>query len=372
MWKWITGLVILVVSTGIIAASYLLEEVNGLEEVAATSQSSFQDYLVQTEVNKPTTPSPTPTPLSKPVAKTLPGGKQIFQTFNNCGPASLSMALSHYGVDASQQELGSSLRPYQNPQGDNDDKSVTLEELAKKAQEYDLVSYHRPNGDIEKLQLFIANDIPVITRTWLNLNEDIGHYRVVKGYDEAEGIIIQDDSLQGANLRYANDDFLELWQAFGYEYLVVVPQDKTAIVEAILGDEKDPKVAWERSLERIESEIAHNPDDRYARFNKSVALYHLSRHDEAIETYEAVEAQLPNRMLWYQLEPILAYYHTGDQERVLEISERILSNQNRAFSELYHLRSEIFRQRGDEQRAQEELEKVTMYNSNYFTYSAIL
>ena len=41
------------------------------------------------------------------------------------------MALSYYGVRESQQDLGRDLRPYQNPQGNNDDKSVTLAELAE-------------------------------------------------------------------------------------------------------------------------------------------------------------------------------------------------------------------------------------------------
>ena len=94
------------------------------------------------------------------------------------------MALSYFGINETQQTLGQALRPFQNPQGDNDDKSVTLDELAKKAEGYRLLTYHRPAGDIEKLKLFIANDMPVITRTWLKLNDDIGHYRLIRGYDD--------------------------------------------------------------------------------------------------------------------------------------------------------------------------------------------
>ena len=49
-------------------------------------------------------PSPTPTVVLLPIpeAKVLAGGSHLFQTFNNCGPAVLSMALSYYGIDVSQ------------------------------------------------------------------------------------------------------------------------------------------------------------------------------------------------------------------------------------------------------------------------------
>ena len=45
-----------------------------------------------------------------PYSKVLPTSYHVFQTFNNCGPAALSMALSHYGIKKTQQELGNELR----------------------------------------------------------------------------------------------------------------------------------------------------------------------------------------------------------------------------------------------------------------------
>ena len=114
-----------------------------------------------------------------PQSKVLESNYHIFQTFNNCGPASLSMALRYFGVDKSQKELGDVLRPYQVANGDNDDKSVTLLELAEEAKKHGLKAYSRPGGTVEMLEEFIAMDLPVITRTWLKVNDDIGHYRVV-------------------------------------------------------------------------------------------------------------------------------------------------------------------------------------------------
>src|SRR3989344_1493909 len=192
-----------------------------------------------------TTPAEaTPISLSKPpVQKTLKNDYHIFQTFNNCGPASLSMTLSYFGIKVSQKVIGNELRPYQNPQGDNDDKSVTLNELAEKAKEYGLIPYHRPMGNPEIVKQFIANDIPVITRTWTKPAEDIGHYRVIKGYDETAGTFLQDDSLQNKNLIYTYADFNEIWKKFNYEYLVLVPVEKKEVAEQILGENADTKTA---------------------------------------------------------------------------------------------------------------------------------
>lgn len=307
-------------------------------------------------------PSPTPriTLQTPPISKTLPGTYHVFQSYNNCGPAALSMALSYYDISVSQQELGQALRPYQIPGGDNDDKSVTLEELAEKSKEYGFTPYHRPNGDIEKIKLFITYDIPVITRTWLKENDDVGHYRVVKGYDDLA--LIQDDSLQGKNLRYPYSSFNALWKKFNYEFLVLIPKDKTDIAEAILGEDANFKRSWQKAVKLSESELAQNPDDITARFNLSVALYNVGNYQGSTREFEKVENRLTFRTLWYQIEPIQAYYELGNYARVFQITDRILNNHNRAFSELYLIRGQIYQKQGKLEAARSEFEKAVLYN----------
>ncbi|MBI3984534.1 MAG: C39 family peptidase [Candidatus Levybacteria bacterium] len=296
--------------------------------------------------------------------KILTNDYHIFQTFNNCGPAALSMALSYYGINVSQQELGNALRPYQIPGGDNDDKSVTLEELAEKSKEYDLIPYHRPMGNETLIKYFIAYDIPVITRTWTKPNEDIGHYRIVKGYDENKGVLIQDDSLQNKNLQYSYSDFNEIWKKFNYEYLVLVPVKKQEIAKQILGEDLNEKVAWQKAVENSLMQLRENPDDIYTRFNLSVAYYNIGEFQKSTEEFEKVENGLPFRTLWYQIEPILAYYELGNYTKVFEITDRVLNNHNRAFSELYVLRGKIYQSQGNIEAARNEFEKAVFYNEN--------
>lgn len=322
-----------------------------------------QITILPTQANNsliPTTPSLNPVPSSK----ILVNNYYAKQTFNNCGPASLSMALSYYGINVSQKVLGDSLRPYQHPTGNNDDKSVTLDELAQEAQKYGLVAYHKPNGDIELIKQFITYDFPVITRTWLDTDDDIGHFRVVKGFDESKQSIVQDDSYNGPNLSYTYDAFNRLWEKFDYEYLVLVPDDKRKIAETIIGMNMDEKYAWSQTVKRNEKKLSQNPADIYARFNLSVAYYHLEEYQRSVDEFEKVENQLPFRKLWYQREPIEAYFRLKDYEKVLSITDRIINNHNLAYSELYILRGRIFQEQGNFKKAEEEYQKAITYNKN--------
>ncbi len=160
---------------------------------------------------KRTVPTATvPVLRALPASVLLQSDYQVYETWNNCGPASLSMALSYFGIHESQAALGQDLRPYQNSQGDNDDKNVSLDELVQEAKKFGLLAYHRPNGSMQLLKQFVANGLPVIIDTNMTTSDDIGHYRVVKGYDDTSGVIIQDDSMQGHNVRFSyadmNDD----------------------------------------------------------------------------------------------------------------------------------------------------------------------
>lgn len=310
--------------------------------------------------------SPTPTPMSLPMSKTLSTDYHIFQSFNNCGPAALSMALRFYGIDVSQQELGNALRPYQVPGGDNDDKSVTLKELGEKGKDYGLTPYHRPMGNPDIIKKFIANDIPVITRTWTKPNEDIGHFRVVKGYNDNTQTVIQDDSLQGHDLPYSYSDFNELWKKFNYEYVVLVPSDKIELAEQILGENKDETTAWKNAVKNSEEELRLNPNDIDARFNLSVALYNTGNYEGSIREFEKVESALPFRTLWYQIEPIEAYFQVGNYDKVLQITQKTLDNENKAFSELYDLRGKVYTARNELDLAEAEFEKAHLYNTSKF------
>jgi tetratricopeptide (TPR) repeat protein len=280
-------------------------------------------------------------PLNIPEKKIIPGRYHAFQTFNNCGPASLAMALSYFDVNVTQQQLGQALRPYQ-----------VKEEMGAKAEEYGFTVYFRPAGTIEMLKTFIAYDIPVIARTWTKPDEDIGHFRLVRGYDDDLQQILQDDSLQNKNLWFSYDEFNSMWDKFGFEYLVLVPNDKLDIARKILGEDLDEQVAWQKSAANTTG------------LNRSVALYHLGDYSGSVREFEAVENFLPARALWYQLEPIQAYYQLANYDRVFSITDQIIENGNRANSELYLIRGQIYENQGNTSAARTEYQKAVFYNVN--------
>lgn len=290
------------------------------------------------------------------------GGYHIFQTFNNCGPAALSMTLSYYGIIESQSKLGSELRPYQIKSGINDDKSVTLSEIAEKSRQYGFTPYLRPNGTPELLINFIAQGIPVLARTWTGPDEDIGHFRVIKGYNSQKGILIQDDSLQGKNLEYTYANFNEIWEKFNFEYLVMVPDEKIKLAELIIDQDLDEQAAWNRALINAQNNLLINPEDIYSRFNLSIALYHTGRLQESVDEFEKIESRLPFRTLWYQIEPIEAYYKLKNYNKVFTMTDKILNGGNRAYSEVYRIRGNIYNELGETIKAAEEFRKAELYS----------
>lgn len=300
-----------------------------------------------------------------PVRKVLSSDYHIFQSFNNCAPAALSMALSYYGINLSQERLAEELRPYNNPEGKNDDKSTTPDELAEKAEEHGLLTYFRADGDIDLLKRLIANDFPVVMRTLLYPDKEYAHYRVVKGYDDETREIIQDDSLEGKNLRFSYSEFLKLWQLFNYEYLILVPPDKREIAEAVLGEEADARISWQNALHTAEKELAADPSNVRARFNLSVANYYLGNYAESVEEFEKIEKVLPRITMWYQSEPIRSYAALGNAERVFALTAKILQDGNPAAAELYLLRGEMYLKQGDRTAAKNEFEKAVFYNKNW-------
>ena len=80
----------------------------------------------------PTAVAPTPTHVPTPAIAIAPAPSELklttfhheYQGWNNCGPTTLAMLLSHYGYTDTQKELAPILKPNEN------DKNVSPSELA--------------------------------------------------------------------------------------------------------------------------------------------------------------------------------------------------------------------------------------------------
>src|SRR5262249_32281829 len=101
-----------------------------------------------------------------------------------------------------------------------------------------------------------------------------------------------------------------------------------------------------------------------SRLNLLGALFYVGDYRGSVAEFERVQYQLPPRTLWYQIEPIEAYDMLGEYRKVFSLTDAILNNGNRAFSQLYIIRGRIDQKQGDLQAARAEFEKAVLYNSH--------
>lgn len=318
------------------------------------------------------TPIPTPTPAYQPAvaAVELTGLVHAWQTWNNCGPATLSMYLSYCGLDRSQGDIAAVLRP--NP----DDKNVSPEELAAYARAQGLAALVGYNGTTEQLRLLLSNGIPVIIETWHEPEpgDGMGHYRLLVGYDDAAAYWIVYDSYETVNLRGLEpyrglatpyEEVDRLWPAFNRAYVVVYDPALEPVVRGILGPDVGTTAMWEAALAAAEAEVAQRPEDVFAWFNLGTDLTRLGRYAEATEAYRRAEAiGWPFRMLWYQFEPYQAFYEQGEYDVVVRLSDQVMALTDQ-IEEVWYWRGKALAAKGDADSARAAFERALALNPGF-------
>ncbi|RLC76676.1 MAG: peptidase C39, partial [Chloroflexi bacterium] len=162
------------------------------------------------------TPSPTPTP-TPPARFTLTGLRHEHQGWNNCGPTTLAMALSYWGRDETQYDTAPALKP------DPEDKNVSPWEMEAYVRGLGLGAIVRAGGDLERLKSLVRAGFPTVVETWYvrDARDQLGHYRLIIGYDDVARQFITYDSLHGPDVTIGYQELDELWRVFNRIYLVV-------------------------------------------------------------------------------------------------------------------------------------------------------
>jgi tetratricopeptide (TPR) repeat protein len=282
------------------------------------------------------TPTPSPTP---PLTCSLPGLRHEHQGWNNCGPTTLGMALSYWGRNETQYDVAPVLKP------DPEDKNVSLWEMEAYTRDLGLDAIVRAGGSLERLKALLRAGFPVIAETWYvrdagdssSRSDQLGHYRLVIGYDDATQEFLTYDSLHGPDVVIGYQEMDELWRVFNRIYLVVYPADRWEEVAAALGPDVDSQGMYERALETARFEVANPPtscvayadcDDwvTFSWFSMGTSLTSLGRHAEAAAAYdEARRLGLHFRMLWYQFGPYESYYAVGRYDDVIALTSATLA-----------------------------------------------
>jgi tetratricopeptide (TPR) repeat protein len=291
-----------------------------------------------------------------------------YQKLNNCGPVSLAAAASFYGAEITQFDAADAVK------GRPEDRNVSPSEMVDYLRSLGLGAIYRVDGNEELMIRLLANDLPVIVHQWLVRPHDgvlVGHYRVLRGYDVAQGQFITNDPYTGPQYSISYDQFDEWWRPFGRGYIPVYRPDQEALVAAILGDAWDEEENNRRALTQAQMET-ETLADGYAFFNLADQYLALGDVEAAVAAYDqALTFEFPDHFLWYQFGPLEAFNQIGDYQRVLDLTTPVLEEAGE-LEEARLQRGIAYLGLGNPDAARVEFEKALAANSRYERAQAAL
>lgn len=313
--------------------------------------------------------TPTPTPLPPPPPAYLQTGFTYHaQWWNNCGPATLTMALSYFGYRDDQGRAANWLKP------NREDKNVSPWQLElfvdTQVPELPVYSLYRYGGTLERLKQLISNNFVVIIEAGYDPERAhqgwMGHYLLVIGYDDAQQIFITHDSYDGQGLAYTYAHIQKHWQHFNYLYFVIYESAREPELFNLLGEDADVRENYVNAFEIAKQEAINNPSDAFAWFNMGSMLTRLGMYDNAALAFDqAFAIGMPWRTTWYQFTPFEAYYAVGRYQDVLNMVQTLRQNSNDYVEEAFYYAGLARAALGERDRAISNFNAVLSFNPNF-------
>jgi uncharacterized protein len=176
----------------------------------------------------------------------------ISQTLNNCGPASVAEVLGFFGVQRSQAQVASVLRP------DLPAYGMSLYGVPFYGESVGMKAAGGVSGTDELVKAFVANDIPVIVSDQVSRTDSTRHFRPIDGYNDQAGYFIGSDPYLGANHQISYGDFDDIWRISANRWVVLYPPAKQGLVDSILGQYGN-RAAVQAGLQRAEQRAGQQP-----------------------------------------------------------------------------------------------------------------
>ncbi len=370
------------------------------EQVEAIVQATLQAPLSTPSQSNPTVAAPTPTawptppsasltdtpaPSAAPTPQETPIPSKVilngivheYQKMNNCGPATLAMALTYWGWQGDQRDTRAYLRPNF---ATVDDKNVSPQEMVTYVERFSgLKALVRVGGEVDLLKRLIAAGFPVIIEKGFQPPKEdwMGHYEVLNGYDDQRQRFIAQDSYIMPDFPLPYADLEERWwRDFNYVYLVIYPPQRENQVLNILGPHAIVDYNYQYAAQKALDEIQrlNGRDLFFAWFNRGTNLTALENYAEAAQAYDQAftiyaslkESERPWRVLWYQFGPYQAYYASGRYQDVIRLANTTLSFLARpVLEEALYWRGLAKAALGDEAGAIADLTKAAKLNPNF-------
>lgn len=275
-------------------------------------------------------PTKTPVPTPLPEVVLVEGVEQVYQGFNNCGPANLAMILNFWGWEGDQKTTEAVLKPFIK------DRNVMPYEMLGYVQEH--TEYNgivRYGGDLDLVKRLVAAGFPVvIERGYMDRHEGwMGHYGLIVGYDDITQEVTIPDTYLGV-IKMSYDDIEMYWAQFDFIYLVVFPNERAQEVYDILGPQMDAEYNKQYTLDKVNARL-YNQKGRelyFAWYSRGSVMVEMNdywgaaeSYDEAFKVYATLsEEERPWRMLWYQTGPYYSYYYMMRYQDLYNLTKQTL------------------------------------------------
>jgi tetratricopeptide (TPR) repeat protein len=290
----------------------------------------------------------------------LPGMVHVYQKWNNCGPSTILMALSAFGFQLDQLEVAAQLKP------DREDTNVTPEELADFARRQGLEAIVRYNGTTDIARALLRAGVPVVAEQWIDVHGrgEMGHYRVLMGYDDGASQFLSNDSYYGARRTFGYSELERMWRPFLGAYVAVYRPEQAAAVRAAIGPDWDDDAMWRRALADQAAWVARSPGDAWAWFALGEARARTGDHAGSVAAFDrAIAIGLPFRAFWYQFGYYRALVETGAYDRVVAHADATLqSMKGENLEESHYWRGVALRHLGREEEARGSFERALLFN----------
>ena len=328
-----------------------------------TKQSTPTSLIAET-----VTPTQTLEPI--PAQGSLPVPAYELQDMNNCGPASLTMALRYYGWEGDQFDISEIIKPI--PQ----DRNVNPEEMVYYVRNYAgwLRAEYRVNGSLLLLKRLIAAGYPVLVEEtfhfdepyWINDDLWAAHYMLLTAYDDESQNFTGQDSFHGANQILSYDALEEDWKPFNHVYMLIYLPEDEAELEDLLGDDWSEEINRRNARQASQRATEENPEDAYAWFNLGSNLLYFGEYAESANAYDRARSLgLPQRMMRYQFGPFIASFQDHRTEDLLTLTEYALQRTPTSEEALLWRGWGLYQQ-GDAAGAIADWERALKHRPNYF------
>jgi len=328
------------------------------------------------ETLKPTaTVAPAPTALpAPPPAVFLEPMKHWYQGWNQCAEMSASMALSYFGINLDPNNVTTELRPKSGPTGS---KNVEFPRIVEFLQGQGVHAQAFQGGTPERVKRLVSLGVPVIVGQWQNRGDHagIGHWRVVRGYDDAKAAFLVNDSMidPASSVPYA--EFDDLWPVYDYVYIPVWNDRLTSRVQSVMGAEMDPKVNIARTITYDQKRIEQQPMNAELYFALGSAYFQAGDEAKALDYYHRAKTmgliQKYPWTLWYQSWPVTALVDTGAYDEAMQTAQDNI-NSAKTFAIMHYERGRVFELRGDLAGAKREYQMALGDDKNYKDAQAAL